>query len=60
MEKMDKGTKVKITNAPEGLKQFNGQTASAAEHVGASGETQLFDLTQGGGLFLPHSAIERA
>lgn len=59
MEKLDKGTKVKITRAPAGMERLNGSPATAGEHIGKSGETQLFDLAAGGGLFLSHDCIEK-
>lgn len=60
MEKLAKGTKVTIKDAPDGFKHHIGAKATAGEHLGVSGETQLFDLTVGGGLFLRPDQIERA
>jgi hypothetical protein len=59
MELMTKGTKVKIKNAGSGFERFNGQIAAANETIGVSGETQLFDIMPGVGLFLSHDQVER-
>lgn len=54
MERIAKDTKAVIKSIDGGpfMQSFVGQQITAGEHMGASGETQLFNLTKGGGLFL--------
>jgi hypothetical protein len=61
MEKLDKGTKaiIKAMDGGSFMKSMIGQQVTADVHLGTSGETQLFNLTTGGGLFLRHDQIER-
>ncbi len=57
---LKKGDKVRVIATTGYLAQFRGQMASATEHLGASGETRLFDLQSGRGLYFRADEVEAA
>ena len=58
MDFYPRDTKVKINTSDAYAKQFNGQGASALDTRGKSGETQMFTLHSGGGVFLSPQDVE--
>ena len=62
MEKVAQGTKGKIVaiNGGEFVKSFIGQQVTATEHMGRSGETQMFTMNTCAGLYLSRDQIELA